>query len=954
MIQFSTAERNARDRERTLQAVFESQYAWLLRWALHFTGNDRAAAEDLVQETFVRLLLAWDSLRDLDDLEPLLYSYLRYTHLSEQRSSQRQALARLSSADFDTLALTLRSASIRTAQNLDQIEVQNELRNILDFLLWRKQSARFASIFLLRFFHGYFPEEIASICMAKRFSVDLGLRQARRELKTHLADPRRLRVLGRAPFPEQKAMKIAVPMEQFEAELRLRIFHWNNGACPSPEEFDSIYSAQNPHGMDTGVLAHVVACEQCLDNVSRRSGAPPPSARSMDESLSRAPRTTSKKSSATEKQKLASIFAEGENRMREIYDHHPTELMIALNAQVVAVRDIDARASRATLKVETHSVQTLELIEIFSENGLLLLSMPLTSRPPKSQPEIHHAIQLSEDRVLSLTVQFTRDGALIEATYEDPHGARDYEDAGQADAPVAIENSNAGAMPDALSKKRGLSGLRRLLAAVLRLPLRPSILVPGMAVLSGLVLFLVLTVVNHERQRADANQLMRAAARAESLPPELGKSGAILQRIQIKASGHTAQRSLYRDPAGKRKAKELALSEDERILRAKFAEAKLDWNNPLSAQGFRDWHDHLYQQEDRVTKTGQDLLTVSTEAKEGEIAAESLTVQSRNFHTVARSVRLRDGETIEIAELSYEAIPWGPLVEQWFEPLAATSSSVHPAALVASGPATALSDEQLDLAELSVQKALQDLHADTERLELTRASSGVTVNGIVETDERKIEITERLREIANVETEIASYRDLQSRSAQSGTATQLQEVSVSDGDTPLRGECKKKLISEDACRKIGYALLNAASVLVREDRRIHDLQLQFPRDKPLTQISQGLLAAIARERFSHMEAALDEQEKTLRSLGAELSETELPETEDAPSGTPFLADAAQRNLSLSKELIYSSNSSSRPEPIIVHDLTVSIRTVRKTIANEASEFQSRPGSTSVTVTTKQH
>jgi RNA polymerase sigma factor (sigma-70 family) len=949
MIQFSTAERSARDRQRTLQAVFESQYAWLLRWAMHFTGNDRAAAEDLVQETFVRLLLAWDTLRDLDDLEPLLYSYLRYTHLSEQRNSQRQALARLSSADFDTLAVTLRSASIRTAQNLDQIEVQNELRSILDFLLWRKQSARFASMFLLRFFHGYFPEEIASICLAKRFSVDLGLRQARRELKTHLADPHRLRVLGRAPFAEQKPIRIAVPMEQFEEELRLRIFQWNNGACPSPEEFECIYSAQNPRGMETGVLAHVVACEHCLDNVSRRSGAPPPTARSMDESLSRAPRSISKKNSATVKQKLARIFAEGENRMREIYEHRPTELMIALNAQVVAVRDIDARASRATLKVETHSVQTLELIEIFSEDGLLLLSMPITSRPPKSDPEIHHAVQFSEDRMLSLAVRFTRDGALIEATYEDPHGARECEEFEQVDAPVAMANSKAGAMPDAPPRMRGLSGLRRLLDGLLQHLTKTSVLVPGMALLSGLVLFLVLTVVNHERQRTDANQLLRAAVRAESVPPESGKSGAILQRIQIRTSGHAAQRNLYRDPAGKRKAKELSLSEDERILRMKFAEAKLDWDDPLSAQGFRDWHDQLYQQEDRVTRTGQNLLTVSTEAKEGAIAAETLTVEAGSLHTVARSVRLRDGETVEVAELSYEAIPWGPEVEQWFEPLAATSSAVHPASHVVPMPAAPpLTDEQLDVAELSAQKALQDLHADTERLELARSPSGVTVKGVVETEERKTEIAGRLHAIPHVDTAIASYRDLQSGNAQNGTVTSLQEVSVSDGDTPLKGECKKKLMSEDACRQIGYALLSASSVLVRESRRIHDLQTQYPQDKPLTQTSVSLLAAIARERLGHMQAALDEQEKALRSLS-----DELPEKENTPSGTPFLADAAQRNLTLSKELIYSSNGSSRPGPIIVHDLTMSIRAVREMISHESSEFQSRMGSTSVTVTTKQ-
>src|SRR3984957_5484374 len=89
------------NREPGLRAVFETRYTWLLRWALHFTENDRAAAEDLVQETFVRLLLTWDTLADLDDLEPLLYSYLRYAHLSERRRGRSHAFQKLSTADFD-------------------------------------------------------------------------------------------------------------------------------------------------------------------------------------------------------------------------------------------------------------------------------------------------------------------------------------------------------------------------------------------------------------------------------------------------------------------------------------------------------------------------------------------------------------------------------------------------------------------------------------------------------------------------------------------------------------------------------------------------------------------------------------------------------------------------------------------------------------------------------------
>jgi RNA polymerase sigma factor (sigma-70 family) len=965
MIQFSTAEKSARDRQRTLQAVFESQYAWLLRWALHFTENDRAAAEDLVQETFVRLLLAWDTLRDLDDLEPLLYSYLRYTHLSEQRRSQKRALERLSSADFDTLSLSLRSASnsslsSRSVSTLDQIEVQNELRSILDFLLWRKQSARFASIFLLRFFHGYFPEEIASICIAKRFAVDLGLRQARRELKSQLADPHRLHVLGRTSFRELKPNRIAVPMEQFEQELRLRMFQPTKSACLSREEFDRIYSPLNRRGMETAVLSHVVTCEQCLENASRRCGAPPPSARSMDDSLSRAPRGMSKKVSALARQQLARIFAAGEDRMREIYEHHPAELMIALNAKVVAVRDVAAGTPHAALKVETHSVETLEIIEIFSENGLLLLSMPLTTRPPKSPPEIRHVIRLSDDRTLSLVVRFMPEGALIEAIYDDPQGVTKCEDV-QSDVTPAIEiedvegveRSRSGAPTDGPPDVRRPSRVRHLLAALRSyVPGAPTMvpgLLPAAAIIVGLILFLALSVEERQQQRTDANQLLRAAARAESLPSGSSTSGAILQLVQIKASGRATERSLYRDPTGKRRAKNLPLNEDERILRMKFAEAKLDWDDPLSAQGFRDWHDHLYREEDRVTRSGQDLLTVSTRTNEGAIAEESLTVERSSFHAVARSVHLRDGETVEIAELNYKIVPWEPQVEQWFEPLSgeySTDSLSAPVTHAATVPM--LTDVQLDVAELNAQEVLEELHADTERLELTRDPRRITVKGIVETDDRKAEIRERLRAIPHVNTAISSYRDLTSKETQNGAATQLQEVSVADSDTPLKNECERRHIAADACRQLSYSVLNSSSVLVRESRRIRDLERQYPIDKPLAKTSLSLLIAIAHERFNRMEAALDEQEMSIRSLGDEPAEKER-----VSSNPQALSDAAENNLALSKELIYSSNNNMRAASVILHELTASIHITREAIAHDAADFQSRLGSSSVTAAPNQ-
>src|SRR6202034_2478105 len=89
--------------------------------------------------------------------------------------------------------------ALRSTFEFDQMDVQNELRCVCAFLCWRKASAKSASYLILRFFHGYYPEEIVRIALTSRNVVDRGIRLASLEAKAYLADPQRLRFMpGRA------------------------------------------------------------------------------------------------------------------------------------------------------------------------------------------------------------------------------------------------------------------------------------------------------------------------------------------------------------------------------------------------------------------------------------------------------------------------------------------------------------------------------------------------------------------------------------------------------------------------------------------------------------------------------------------------------------------------------------------------------------------------------------
>jgi DNA-directed RNA polymerase specialized sigma24 family protein len=86
--------------------------------------------------------------------------------------------------DYDSLEIGLRAMDLGA-----QIRVQEELRLICRSACIRKSNSKAGSVLLLRFFHGYYPSEIAQILMSPRSAVDDWLRIARREAKLYINDP---------------------------------------------------------------------------------------------------------------------------------------------------------------------------------------------------------------------------------------------------------------------------------------------------------------------------------------------------------------------------------------------------------------------------------------------------------------------------------------------------------------------------------------------------------------------------------------------------------------------------------------------------------------------------------------------------------------------------------------------------------------------------------------------
>src|SRR5260370_28948268 len=112
---------------------------------------------------------------------------LRNIHVSQVRRSPRSPIRSLSIVEYDSAELGLRVTDPRT-----QMNVQDELRTVCQYACARKESSKAGSILILRFFHGYYPDEISKLSRISRPAVKDRLRLARAEAKLYLDSPKAL------------------------------------------------------------------------------------------------------------------------------------------------------------------------------------------------------------------------------------------------------------------------------------------------------------------------------------------------------------------------------------------------------------------------------------------------------------------------------------------------------------------------------------------------------------------------------------------------------------------------------------------------------------------------------------------------------------------------------------------------------------------------------------------
>jgi RNA polymerase sigma factor (sigma-70 family) len=396
--------------------LFVERYQILMRWSLSLTGNDRAQAEDLVHDAFIQFTVRRSELGAIENTDAYLNRMLRNMYLSQVRRSALIQDSPFSIANFDSAEIGLRTSDAR-----ERVDVQDELRQICQYACARKEGSKAGCVLILRFFHSYYPSEIAQVLRTSRKAVDRYLLIARRESKLYLKDPNALRFTSENSPTNISRLGYVRSAGELLTELRNTIFAARKSECLNREELKRLYMAKTNESIDVSVLSHVVSCPNCLDTVNATLGLPLLRERSVDDRLGRDRDVPPDGSGGDGEGGSGTSIVESkkryERRLKETIEHRPQELRIAVNGFVLGAQQISSEFNKQGLTVNVD--EPIGFVEVFSEQGLRLLFFDVDQAIDGDIEQTARA-EFDCGRELDLSLSFRGPWPMLNVVYHDP------------------------------------------------------------------------------------------------------------------------------------------------------------------------------------------------------------------------------------------------------------------------------------------------------------------------------------------------------------------------------------------------------------------------------------------------------------------------------------------------------------------------------------------------------
>ena len=395
------------------ERLFTDRYGDLLAFAMYLTEYRRDVAEDLVQDAFVQFVLGRTRHEEIENIEGYLKNMLRYMNISRMNRSAQllHDQTALSVTDYDSCRL-----GWTAIEPPRRMQASEELLQICTYACSRKESSKAGSVLILRFFHDFFPTEIARILNSSRQCVDQWQKLARREAKLFMNKPGRLRFVNAKAPSARGQLKYLRPERDLMSELRQMIFNSRTGECLTQPELEEAYSENKADALTTAKLAHIVSCRVCLDAVNSLLGLPLLNQRyQFEPDEPKEPPHDASGGGGTSGGGSGDLPEQLEHRLRETREHKPQELRIAVNGFLVSSLKVSSDLNELDLNLLPGD--PIEFVEISSEQGVQLLFFSIDLHGPRRDEWA--AIELSEGRLLQASFQ-NEHGPSLHVVYKDP------------------------------------------------------------------------------------------------------------------------------------------------------------------------------------------------------------------------------------------------------------------------------------------------------------------------------------------------------------------------------------------------------------------------------------------------------------------------------------------------------------------------------------------------------
>jgi DNA-directed RNA polymerase specialized sigma24 family protein len=786
--------------------VFLERYEGLHSWAIQITANDRALAEDLLHDLFILFTLSQPDLARIENLDNYLYASLRNLHVSQLRRTTRGRFEQLSIVEYESAKLSLHSIG----SGRDLIQAQDELRRICHYACARKATANAASVLILRFFHGYYPSEIARVMRSTRQAVDVRLRAARTEAKAYLENSKSLTFMSGSQAsvtPEVFPARFARAAGDFLLELQQTIFDSRQGECLDLEELSDLYASGRQGPLSRKHLTHIVSCPVCLDTVNNLLGLSllaeryPTDTMDKDNKKGGGPPDDGGKGGAVRRLK------EWEREARDAFEHKPQELCVSVNGYLLGSQLIGAELSELTLNVAAD--ERISFCEVFSEQGIRLMMMNVDELPPNGPGELRERVSLSEARTLESALLFSNPFPTLHVTYHDPALA--------VEAATDIEFAEAGEVSTGPTPQDSRIKRLRLSSPIKKLDKPISAIVQALrsrflnlhfwarpASLTALIAIVVIAAVVFLELRGPAPvvtaaDLLQRSTLAEealasnreqvlhrtiNLEEKTASSGVIARRRievwQSAASGVSARRLF--DEKGALIAGDWRRADGVRTLYSHSSRPQIksvpEKQGAVTASlSFENAWQFLPSAKDftslvggpenvRVEQRASDYLISYSRDESGAqadgVLKVALILSRTDLHATEQSFTLRQGNEVReyrMMEASFERRPPSTVAPSVFEPDAELLNSGLSLKVVptnndakdsASKPATPVRVVATAELEVEVLRLLNQAGADMgEQVSVTRTSEGLLqVQGLTQTDKRKRELLSALSSLA--------------------------------------------------------------------------------------------------------------------------------------------------------------------------------------------------------------